>query len=127
MDVAFTATAYLNRHAEIHAAKAQKAAQALWEEGSRAFLQRHPESPPDQFAGRSVQVPEGPNGFTRAYRKLNQILMENRVRKMVKRQSRHEKKGVKRRRLASETHRRKFAQLVRSKVALVQRIRARGS
>ena len=40
------------------------------------------------------------------------IMAENKVRQTLRMTDRHEKKGVKRRRLASQTHRRKFAQMV---------------
>lgn len=58
--------------------------------------------------GRSVSVPSN-DGFLAAYGKLNRILSENRVRAELMRARRHEKTGVKRRRLRSERWRRKFA------------------
>lgn len=48
-----------------------------------------------------------------AYRYLNSRLNQNNVRTELRRQVRHEKKGVKRRRLTSERWRRRFAEEVR--------------
>jgi len=107
----------------------------LWTEASEGrlkILSRMKQ--PTPYSGRSVTVQRaGPfrdawqEPFNSAYRRLQNILRENTVAKTARSQERHEKKGVKRRRLASQTHRRKFAQLVRQKVALVQKYRARGS
>ncbi|KAG8858745.1 hypothetical protein FRB96_004882 [Tulasnella sp. 330] len=83
---------------------------------------------PNAFSGRSIFISKStPEGFAQSFRKLQGILRANNVYQTVRAQKRHEKKGVKRRRLASQTHRRKFAQLIRGKVALVQKYRARGS
>lgn len=49
-----------------------------------------------------------------AYRKLEIILNKNKVKYELKRAERHEKKGVKRRRLSSERWRKQFANEVRS-------------
>lgn len=68
---------------------------------------------PDAYTGRSVWARPGESeSVIYAYKKLANILRVNGVYKTVRQQKRHEKKGVMRRRLASEGHRKKFAQLV---------------
>ncbi|KAG9017201.1 hypothetical protein FRB90_001370 [Tulasnella sp. 427] len=107
-------------------AKNEQSAKQHWENGSKQLLTRLASSPPPTpYTGRSVAVKL--ENFAGAYRDLNTILRDNSVRMTIRRQERHEKKGVKRRRIASQTHRRKFGQLVRSKVAMVKKIRALGS
>ncbi|KAG8968612.1 hypothetical protein FRC03_006733 [Tulasnella sp. 419] len=85
---------------------------------------------PTPYTGRTVAVTTSSRSTTEAFKKayysLNSVLRKNNVFAMVRAQARHEKKGYKRRRLASQTHRRKFAQMVRQKVALVEKIRKRG-
>ncbi|VDB82930.1 unnamed protein product [Peniophora sp. CBMAI 1063] len=81
--------------------------------------------PPGKYAGRSVEVQKG--DLASALRRLNTILFENRVHGERVRNLRHEKKGYKRRRLASERWRRRFAHEVRTKVELVKTIRRRGA
>lgn len=61
----------------------------------------------NHVAGRSVEVQRG--DLAGALRRLNGILFENRVHAERVRNLRHEKKGYKRRRLASERWRRRFA------------------
>lgn len=93
--------------------------------------------------GRSVKVYAG--NVADAYNRLDKILKRNRVKRTLKLTERHEKKGVKRRRLKSERWRRRFAnevgwlrqisrrflitisQQVRNKVQLVAKIRRRGA
>lgn len=53
------------------------------------------------------------NGLAAALKSLNDVLMRNRVRQQVRSSERHEKKGVKRRRLQSERWRKQFANEVR--------------
>ncbi|KAK0197136.1 hypothetical protein F5146DRAFT_30378 [Armillaria mellea] len=62
-----------------------------------------------------------------SYAMLSNLLQRNNVRRELGKASRHEKKGVKRRRLASETWRRVFAHEVRNSVQLVAKIRSRGA
>ena len=80
-----------------------------------------------------------------AYNRLEKILRRNRIKRAIKLTERHEKRGVKRRRLESERWRRRFAnevellchtscpflmtvsQQVRNKVQLVAQIRKRGA
>lgn len=57
--------------------------------------------------GRTVPVKSG--NVAEAYQKLHNILQRNRVRPQLRLAARHEKKGVKRRRLSSERWRRQFA------------------
>ncbi|KAJ8594336.1 hypothetical protein M405DRAFT_729973 [Rhizopogon salebrosus TDB-379] len=77
------------------------------------------------YLGRRVIVHGGDLG--EALRRLQTRLRRNRVSQEVSRQKRHEKKGVKRRRLSSERWRRVFANEVRKKVQLVSTIRRRGT
>ena len=58
---------------------------------------------------------------------LRRTMARNGVQSELQRAQRHEKKGYKRRRLASERWRRLFAHAVRQKVQLVQEIVKRGS
>ncbi|KAL4265235.1 bacterial ribosomal protein bS21 family protein [Pleurotus pulmonarius] len=81
--------------------------------------------PANAYTGRTVFV--GKNGFGEAYKRLDIILSRNKVRATVRMAERHEKKGVKRRRLSSERWRRQFANEVRKKVQLVKEIRNRGA
>ncbi|KAH7930799.1 hypothetical protein BV22DRAFT_999853 [Leucogyrophana mollusca] len=62
-----------------------------------------------------------------AFARLQSRLRRNRVTADLRVQSRHEKKGVKRRRLRSERWRKQFANEVRKKVQLVSTIRRRGA
>ncbi|KAF5365750.1 hypothetical protein D9758_003302 [Tetrapyrgos nigripes] len=77
------------------------------------------------YTGRTVKVVDG--NVSLALRKLDTILTKNKVRRDVWTQRRHEKKGVKRRRLESERWRRLFAHEVRKNVHLVTKIRNRGA
>jgi small subunit ribosomal protein MRP21 len=52
-------------------------------------------------------------GLASALKSLNDILARNRVKQQVRSSERHEKKGVKRRRLQSERWRKQFANEVR--------------
>ncbi|KAG1875338.1 hypothetical protein C8R48DRAFT_769339 [Suillus tomentosus] len=93
----------------------------LWAERSRSATFNPPADP---YTGRRVFV----NGdLGEAFRRLQTRLRRNRVMQEVSRQRRHEKKGVKRRRLSSERWRRMFANEVRKKVQLVSTIRRRGA
>ncbi|KAE9387500.1 hypothetical protein BT96DRAFT_927595 [Gymnopus androsaceus JB14] len=100
----------------------------IWEEKSNiarinyADIARVNNNP---YIGRSVKVVDG--NLAEAFRKLDYILFRNRVRKQLKLAERHEKKGVKRRRLESERWRRLFAHEVRKNVQLVTKIRKRGA
>ncbi|KAJ7063280.1 hypothetical protein C8F01DRAFT_958102, partial [Mycena amicta] len=76
-------------------------------------------------AGRSVRVKNG--NFAEAVRDLDKILARNQVRATLYATSRHEKKGVKRRRLQSEQWRKHFAAEVRKNVQMVHSIRRRGA
>lgn len=58
--------------------------------------------------GRSVPV-NNEKSFSGAYMELQQILRRNLVSYELRLAERHEKKGYKRRRLASDRHRRRFA------------------
>lgn len=77
---------------------------------------------PTVSTGRTVTAPT----FQLAISRLNQVLQRNRVKQEWRRDMRHEKGAVKRYRLRSERHRRRFAAMVRRKVQIVQAIRQRG-
>ncbi|KAJ7774651.1 hypothetical protein DFH07DRAFT_106957 [Mycena maculata] len=97
-----------------------------WRQMSRNLvpnLQRRP--PADAYTGRSVRV-KGTN-FSEAVRNFEKILSYNQVRRTVFATERHEKKGVKRRRIKSQQWRKHFAQQVRNNVKLVHKIRRRGA
>jgi ribosomal protein S21 len=64
------------------------------------------------YIGRTAFVVNG--AVDAGYKRLNLILQRNGVRRELKRAERHEKKGVKRRRLSSQRWRTKFAHEVRS-------------
>ncbi|PBK96827.1 hypothetical protein ARMGADRAFT_714186 [Armillaria gallica] len=81
-------------------------------------------SPPTAYSGRTVRVR---SNIMDSYAMLSNLLQRNNVRRELGKASRHEKKGVKRRRLASETWRRVFAHEVRNSVQLVAKIRSRGA
>jgi len=105
----------INEHAD---------AEVAWKDREMKFVQyiRPPASP---YNGRSVYVGRG--DLAGAYGSLTTILRRNTVPYELRMSDRHEKKGVKRRRLSSERWRRRFAHEVRKKVQLVNEIRARGA
>ncbi|KDQ60845.1 hypothetical protein JAAARDRAFT_124269 [Jaapia argillacea MUCL 33604] len=75
--------------------------------------------------GRSVKVVKG--AVDEAYFKLIQIIKRNNVVGELRLAKRHEKRGVKRRRLESKRWRTQFANEVRKKVQLVNEIRKQGA
>ncbi|TFY81017.1 hypothetical protein EWM64_g2998 [Hericium alpestre] len=97
----------------------------LWASRSEHNLKNMPLEPKDPYAGRSVPVRHGQTAA--ALSELQRILGRNKVQHELRMTARHEKKGYKRRRLASESWRRNFANEVRKKVKLVREIRARGA
>ncbi|KAG2144991.1 hypothetical protein BD769DRAFT_1382830 [Suillus cothurnatus] len=104
----------INRTAETAQAKKPPTPDELWAERSRSLTFKPPADP---YTGRRVFV----NGdLGEAFRRLQTRLRRNRVVQEVSRQRRHEKKGVKRRRLSSERWRRMFANEVRKKVQLAE-------
>jgi len=106
-------------YTESHAAKLSP--EQIWS----AMSERHlAVLPPSIYAGRSVPVKHG--DISRAMNSLSTRLRANRVQKTWKYQMRHEKKGVKRRRLKSERWRRRFADEIRRKIELVRSIQRRG-
>jgi len=86
-------------------------------------------SPHNAYTGRSIAVKSSSDddGVAEAWSKLTSRLKRNNVYADFKRNERHEKKGVKRRRLESERWRRRFAHEVRKKIELVNAIRRRGA
>ncbi|KAJ7155990.1 hypothetical protein C8R43DRAFT_998664 [Mycena crocata] len=102
----------------------KKSPSEIWRENSRInvpLLQRN--QPADPYQGRTVKVK---GSFAEASRELDRILSRNRVRFTVRSTERHEKRGVKRRRIKSEQWRKHFADQVRKNVQLVHQIRRRG-
>lgn len=67
--------------------------------------------PAGKYSGRSVEVSEFQN-VSSALGRLNRILSQNRVKKELRLEERYEKPNAKRRRLKSERHRRRFAEMV---------------
>ncbi|KAF9264703.1 hypothetical protein L218DRAFT_841622, partial [Marasmius fiardii PR-910] len=98
----------------------------LWTEMSKEVMAELDRRPPhDPYHGRSLKVVDG--DVQEAFRRLNTVLSRNKVVKQLRMTERHEKKGVKRRRLESERWRRLFAHEVRKNVQLVTKIRNRGA
>lgn len=85
--------------------------------------------PNNTYTGRSIPVRKdlSDTSVARAHALLEGRIRRNKVRRDYMANMRHEKKGVKRRRLESERWRRRFADHVRQKVQLVQEIRRRGA
>ncbi|KAF9532956.1 hypothetical protein CPB83DRAFT_846669 [Crepidotus variabilis] len=101
--------------------------EARWKEQSQKFMQLAGNQPPAHaYSGRTVEIKTNGDLAT-AYRQLDGILARNKVRWTLKMTERHEKPGVKRRRLSSERWRKRFANEVRKKVQLVMKIRDRGA
>ncbi|KAF8894592.1 hypothetical protein BD779DRAFT_1467185 [Infundibulicybe gibba] len=97
-----------------------------WKARSRDALSQLARRPPaNAYSGRSVKVTNG--NVAEAYKQLENILSRNKVKAQLRLAARHEKKGVKRRRLSSERWRKNFAHEVRQKVQLVSKIRDRGA
>ncbi|PPQ79113.1 hypothetical protein CVT24_012788 [Panaeolus cyanescens] len=90
-----------------NAVKRQESLEERWRQKSKQALEDAANRPPaDPYAGRTVRVGKD---VADAYRKLETILQRNRVRPELKMTQRHEKKGVKRRRLSSQRWREQFA------------------
>jgi ribosomal protein S21 len=79
-----------------------------------------PDRPALPSDGRSIAVSSG-GDFARAMTNLNSIFRVNNIRTELRLGERYEKPNQKRRRLASERHRRRFAHMVREKVQLVSK------
>ncbi|WWC90427.1 ribosomal protein S21 [Kwoniella dendrophila CBS 6074] len=81
--------------------------------------------PTNQSTGRSILVTK--NGeFLTAYKRLQGLLRQSNLKKELRLQEFHEKPSVKKRRLLSERHRRRFKEMVRAKVQQVVSMRNRG-
>ncbi|PPQ78104.1 hypothetical protein CVT25_015638 [Psilocybe cyanescens] len=81
----------------------------------------------DEYAGNNSSVNSTGKNLSSAFKKLDSILARNKVRYELRLAERHEKKGVKRRRLQSQRWKNRFANEVREKVQLVNKIRKRGA
>jgi len=97
--------------------------EGMWQEREDRIRDLAPA--PTTYAGRTFAVAD--SELRQAFTKLHHCLLSNNVRFEYWKQERHEKKGYKRRRLASERWRRRFAHEVRRKVQIVNEIRARGA
>ncbi|CEG70104.1 hypothetical protein RMATCC62417_06054 [Rhizopus microsporus] len=75
------------------------------------------------YLGRSIGNVHNPNI---AYRRLNNILMQNNVRKELRANLRYEKPAVARRRKNMERNRKLFGAMVSKKVALIMQMKQRG-
>lgn len=91
-----------------------------WREtyGSRTWSK-----PGNQYTGRSISVPSKSSdaGVAMAIRRLNGVLMRNRVKRELKLGEYYEKPSERRKRLAVERHRRRFQDLVSLVLWLVRR------
>ncbi|KAH9484315.1 hypothetical protein JR316_0003796 [Psilocybe cubensis] len=96
-----------------------------WKERAKDALHALNSPPHDEYTGRSV--PATGKNLSATFRRLDQILIRNNVRQELRMGERHEKKGVKRRRLKSQRWHNWFANEVRQKVQLVNKIRKRGA
>ncbi|KAJ6596867.1 hypothetical protein DFH09DRAFT_904166 [Mycena vulgaris] len=102
----------------------KKTAADIWRERSLYIvpqLRLHP--PTDAYYGRSVKVK---GTFAEAAIELERILARNKVKQTIRANDRHEKKGVRRRRIKSQQWRHHFANQVRKNVQLVHKMRRRG-
>lgn len=81
-----------------------------------------PAKPATTTTGRSVSAANsyGNNSAAMLYRNLMGTLRRNNVRRELRLEERYEKPNQKRRRLRSERHRRRFADMIRKKVQLVR-------
>ncbi|KAJ3517151.1 hypothetical protein NLJ89_g689 [Agrocybe chaxingu] len=105
--------------------RAEQTVEDRWRDQSRKALEDSKMYPPAHaYTGRTVEVTKD---LGMAYKQLDSILSRNQVRQTLRLTERHEKKGVKRRRLRSERWRKQFANEVRKKVQLVMKIRDRGA
>ncbi|WWC71297.1 mitochondrial 37S ribosomal protein bS21m [Kwoniella pini CBS 10737] len=80
--------------------------------------------PTNISTGRSITVPKG-GEFNSSYKRLQGLLRQSNLKKELRLQEFHEKPSVKRRRLISERHRRRFKEMVRTKVQQVVSMRNR--
>lgn len=100
-----------------------------WRERSK---HRPPGEHGNQYSGRTVKVRPSAGGATvasaqinSALRSLNVVLSRNKIKKELRLGEFYEKPSERRQRLARERHRRRFQDMVRKKVQLVQQLRSR--
>ncbi|POV95087.1 hypothetical protein PSTT_16474 [Puccinia striiformis] len=108
----------------------------LWKTASQLKIQSHfgPLTPASSRVVRTVRIP--PNSFLmrpvsasdveRSYKKLSNWLKASGLRKEIYLNKRYEKPCLKRRRLASERHRRRFAIEVQRRVQIINVMRMKG-
>ncbi|WVO14430.1 ribosomal protein S21 [Cryptococcus depauperatus] len=77
------------------------------------------------YSGRSLEVLRGSNAFLTTYKRLQGVMRNGNMKKEAKLNEFYEKPSVKRRRLRSERHRRRFKEMVRSKVQQAMAMRNR--
>ncbi|WWD19311.1 ribosomal protein S21 [Kwoniella shandongensis] len=90
-----------------------------------ASRRNHIGYPNTVYTGRSILVPRG-GEFNTAYRRLNGLLRNGNMKKELRLGEFYEKPSVRKRRLLSERHRRRFKEMVRTKVQQVISMRSRG-
>ncbi|WFD44213.1 hypothetical protein MPSI1_002879 [Malassezia psittaci] len=88
-----------------------------------------PPAPATPTSGRTVSATNsyGNASVAMLYRNLMSTLRRNNVRRELRLGERYEKPNQKRRRLRSERHRRRFADMIRKKVQLIMALKARGA
>ncbi|OCF32644.1 ribosomal protein S21 [Kwoniella heveanensis CBS 569] len=99
--------------------------EAWWRERSNQAAQEKKGYPTTISTGRSIPVSR--NGdFMTAYKRLQGLIRNSNLKKEARLTEYHEKPSVRRRRLISERHRRRFKEMVRTKVQQVISMRHRG-
>ncbi|WWC93326.1 ribosomal protein S21 [Kwoniella sp. B9012] len=96
--------------------------EAWWRQLSKNAKTGFPTTP---STGRSIVVSRG-GDFQTSYKRLQGLLRQSNLKKELRLQEYHEKPSVRRRRLISERHRRRFKEMVRTKVQQVVSMRNRG-
>ncbi|KAK6910926.1 ribosomal protein S21 [Kwoniella mangroviensis CBS 8507] len=96
--------------------------EAWWRQLSKNAKEGFPTTP---STGRSIVVSRG-GDFQTSYKRLQGLLRQSNLKKELRLQEYHEKPSVRRRRLISERHRRRFKEMVRTKVQQVVSMRNRG-
>ncbi|WVR09386.1 ribosomal protein S21 [Kwoniella sp. DSM 27419] len=98
---------------------------AWWRKLSKVRQEQLRGYPTSTSTGRSVFLPRG-GDLSTALRRLNGLLRNSNMKKELRLGEFHEKPSVRRRRLISERHRRRFREMVRTKVQQVISMRNRG-
>lgn len=94
-----------------------------WASRSAEFMKNHYVG--NQYSGRSITGVNKNFNVETALRRLNITLSRNKIKKELRLNEFYEKPSDKRQRLSRERHRRRFQEVVRKKVQLVQMLRNR--